>query len=379
MIPAHASIGREGVLTSTCIVSRESSAASSDGRLVKPYQMLKPLIVLLAAAAVLVLAPAGRVGAIEKGTQEKAQKEDLKPGEYVWEPEKSPKGSVDIIVSLGKQRLFVYRDGVLIGRSTISSGSKGRETPTGIYMILEKNLTHHSNKYHEASMPFMERLTWGGLAIHAGNTPGHPESHGCMHVPEDFARKLYGITEEGDTVLVANDESRPDTTTDPNQLFSEPADASGAPMATPAPTASPGGSPAPDASPAPGKAPDFVWKPEEVPSGPVAIVFTSTDKHVYVYRKGVEIGRADLGGPDAGHPFGNHVYVALAAPAAGGPLPWELLGSGDGSPAPDLPDLAKSLVTPPGFRQKMQTLIKPGTTLVLTDHAANPTRPSNPD
>ena len=310
-------------------------------------------------AAFLLVGGADRLQAIEKGTQEKAQKENLKPGEYVWEPETASKGSVDVVVSLAAQQLFVYRDGVQIGRSTISTGSKGRETPKGIYMILEKNLTHHSNKYHEASMPFMERLTWGGLAIHAGNTPGHPESHGCIHVPEDFAKKLYGLTEEGDSVLVADDETKPVTTSDPNLLFA--------------------GSGTPDAAPAPGGTPAFTWKPEEVPTGPVLVVLSSADKHVYVYRKGVEIGRADLGGTDAGHPLGEHVYAALAETLPDGMHPWSLLGSGDGAAAPDFQSVVKGMEVPGDFLQKVRGLIAPGTTLVLTDQAASPTKPSGPD
>lgn len=327
---------------------------------------MKNSLILPAAAAIalLVFAPAARVGAIQKGKAQPTHKTDLKPGEYVWDAKTAPeKGAVDIVISLAAQKLAAYVDGVLVGRSTISSGSKGRETPPGIYMILEKNLTHHSNKYHEASMPFMERLTWSGLAIHAGNTPGHPESHGCVHVPEDFAKKLYALTEEGNTVLIANDPAEPGPTTDPNLLF--PADAPGS---------SPSPSPAPDAAPA-----AFFWKPEEVPSGPVAIVFTSADKHVYVYRKGVEIGHAEIGETEGARPYGNYVYVALAGAGADGARPWTFLGAGDGSPALDMADFAKNLRIPPEFRQKLQSLIKPGATLVITDRPAHPSKPTDPD
>ncbi len=305
------------------------------------------------AVVFLALVPAGRVGAIQKGTQEKPDAANLKPGQYTWEAPKESKGAVDIVIHLGAQTLSVYQDGLPIGRSTISSGSKGRETPAGIYMILEKNLTHHSNKYHEASMPFMERLTWSGLAIHAGNTPGHPESHGCVHVPEDFARKLYEVTQEGDTVLIANADNPPEKTADPNLLFSD-ADA-------------------PNGSPAPGE----LWKPEEVASGPVSIVFTSADKHVYVYRKGVEIGHAEIGG--AGKPFGDHVFVALAETLPDGSHQWNRLGAGDDSPAVDLRDLAASAAIPLEFRKRLQSVIVPGTTLVLTDRPANPSKPTHPD
>ena len=360
---------------------------------------MKSPIVPLAAAALLALASAGPATAIEKGTREKAQASNLKPGQFVWEPQASPEGPIDIVISLARQRLYVYRNGVPIGRSTISSGSKGRGTPPGVYMILEKNLTHHSNKYHEASMPYMERLTWGGLAIHAGNLPGYPESHGCVHVPLDFAKELYGVSEIGDAVLIANGETKPAATADPNLLFSEPSAAAptpapDAPLPTdgsPAPTAaapdassampsaSPSAMPSASPEPSPAAAPAFTWQPDASPHGPVSIVFTSADKHIYVFRKGVEIGRADIGGPDAGHPYGNYVYVSLSQAFPDGTRQWKLLGTGDGSPPPDLQTLAKTLTVTPEFRQKMQGIIVPGTTLVITDQRANPTKPSNPD
>jgi hypothetical protein len=367
------------------------------------------------AAALLLLGPANQAGAIEKGTEEKPQHGPLKNGQFVWDPKAAPEGTVDIVINLAGQKLYVYRNGVLIGRSTISSGSKGRETPKGIYMILEKNLTHHSNKYHEASMPFMERLTWGGLAIHAGNLPGHPESHGCVHVPLDFAKKLYEATAEGDPVLIADANGKPTTTTDPNVLLASPPPAPPEPSPTPEPSAAPSMAATPDASPeattpsaaatapaatptpastpaatptptpaaspspAPGGPSAIVWKPGEVPKGPVSIIFSSADRRVYVYRKGVQIGRADLTGPDAGHAYGNHVYVALAQTLPDGLHQWNLLGSGAGSGPPHLKDAANGMAVPPEFQEHLRSIVAPGTTLIVTDQPASPGKPSHPD
>ena len=129
---------------------------------------------------------------------------ELKPNEYTWEPDKSPTGPVGIIVDLTHQTVSVYRDGKLIGRATVSTGVPSHPTGAGTYTILTKNLTYHSEAYHEASMPFMERLTWDGMTIHGGNNPGKPSSHGCIHVPLDFAEKLYAITEKGGTVLISD-------------------------------------------------------------------------------------------------------------------------------------------------------------------------------
>jgi len=153
--------------------------------------------------AILLLLFAGPVFGIENGTQKPAGAK-LRAGQYTWNPEVSLTGVVGIIVDLRRQVLYVYRGGILIARSTVSTGRSGHLTPAGVYTILTKNVTYHSAMYHEASMPFMERLTWDGMAIHAGNNPGFPASHGCIRVPLDFAEKLYRITQPGDTVLICD-------------------------------------------------------------------------------------------------------------------------------------------------------------------------------
>src|ERR1700681_3503702 len=145
---------------------------------------------------------------------------ELKPGDYVWHPEISPAGPVVVIVSLPEQRMYVYRNGVRIGRSTISTGAKGHTTPTGMFTILQKKVTHESSIYKGAQMPHMQRLTWTGIAMHAGNLPGYPASHGCVRLPIDFAEKLYSVTTLGTTVIIADNQSAPSRSTQPGLLFS---------------------------------------------------------------------------------------------------------------------------------------------------------------
>ena len=132
---------------------------------------------------------------------------DLQPGEYVWTPELAPAGPLVIVVSLPEQRAHVYRNGIRIGVSTISSGKPGHETPTGVFPILQKRAEHYSNLYDNAPMPYMQRLTWDGIALHAGRIPGKPASHGCIRLPKAFAKALFSVTERGVTVVVADEES----------------------------------------------------------------------------------------------------------------------------------------------------------------------------
>jgi lipoprotein-anchoring transpeptidase ErfK/SrfK len=111
-----------------------------------------------------------------------------------------------IVVSIPTQRLFVFRDGEPWASSPVSTGKRGKETPAGTFPILQKKVEHRSNLYDDAPMPYMQRLTWGGVALHAGRVPGYPASHGCIRLPRAFAEKLYGVTGFRSTVVVVTDE-----------------------------------------------------------------------------------------------------------------------------------------------------------------------------
>jgi hypothetical protein len=120
-----------------------------------------------------------------------------------------PPGPVQIVVSIAEQRIAVYANGVEFTRSQVSTGKKGHSTPTGVFSVLEKQRHHRSNIYSNAPMPYMQRLTWSGIALHAGELPGYPASHGCIRLPEDFAKLLWGATRTGARVIVAPNEIAP--------------------------------------------------------------------------------------------------------------------------------------------------------------------------
>ena len=150
--------------------------------------------------------------------------EKLKPGEYVWEPELSPEGPVVVLVSLTEQMAHVYRNGLEIGVTTVSTGRKGHRTPTGVFVILQKDKHHHSSIYHNASMPNTQRLTWGGICLHAGGLPGYPSSHGCVHLPLEFSAELFEITHLGTTVIIADESTAPADVVHPGIILSGDAD-----------------------------------------------------------------------------------------------------------------------------------------------------------
>jgi hypothetical protein len=165
---------------------------------------VKPLIELGFLACVASSAAAQPVTDQKPSIIERAAQ--LSPGQFVWEPDAASTGPLFLVINLSTQRALLYRDGVPIAASTISTGSKGRETPRGEFTILQKKLVHRSRTYDDAPMPYMQRLTWMGVAMHAGNLPGYPASHGCIRLPKEFAKLLYGVTELGTPVKITDAE-----------------------------------------------------------------------------------------------------------------------------------------------------------------------------
>jgi lipoprotein-anchoring transpeptidase ErfK/SrfK len=118
---------------------------------------------------------------------------------------RAARGPLVINVSLSRQRLTVYDANGPIAESPVSSGRVGYATPTGVFTVLEKRRRHFSNLYAGAPMPNMQRLTWSGVALHAGALPGYPASHGCIRLPHGFSQKLFGMTKSGTRVIVSRD------------------------------------------------------------------------------------------------------------------------------------------------------------------------------
>jgi hypothetical protein len=133
----------------------------------------------------------------------------LKPGGYIWEPSLAPDGRMSIVVNLYAQRASVYRDGVRIAATTISSGKRHYRTPTGVFRIQAKYRMHRSKKYKNAPMPFTLRFARSGEALHAGGVPGYPSSHGCVHLPRSFAKVLFDEAPLGTTVVVMSGKPAP--------------------------------------------------------------------------------------------------------------------------------------------------------------------------
>ena len=129
------------------------------------------------------------------------------------------------IVSLQSQRITVYDANGWILRAPVSSGQKGRETPAGVFSVIQKEADHYSNIYDDAFMPHMQRITWSGIALHGGQLPGYAASHGCVRLPFDFAARLFDVTRLGLRVIVAPTDVAPVEIVHPTLLLSKPGNA----------------------------------------------------------------------------------------------------------------------------------------------------------
>ncbi len=142
-------------------------------------------------------------GALEnrhRGASEKKQKQ---------EEAAPPSGPMFLVVSIGRQHVSVYSNDGLYARAPISTGMPGHPTPMGIFNILGKERLHHSNIYSGAPMPFMQRITWSGVAMHEGALPGYPASHGCIRLPHEFAKRMFGVTQGNERVIITRQDIAP--------------------------------------------------------------------------------------------------------------------------------------------------------------------------
>jgi L,D-transpeptidase catalytic domain len=289
-----------------------------------------------------------------KGVQVSPETVTLKPGEYVWEPERAPEGPLLIVASITDQVAYVYRNGIRIARSSVSTGRPGHRTPTGVFTILEKEVHHTSSIYKGAEMPYMERVTWGGIALHAGNLPGYPDSHGCVRLPLEFSKLLFGITMKGATVIIADEHSAPAETVHPGLFFTQSGEES-EPMA----------------------AGQFEWSPDKSPSGPVSLIVSSADKTAYVYRNGVQIGRAGISNPQLVLPLNDRVFSALSGLDSDGHLRWvEVTSAGKEGSSQSLFLAAQKSGVQSEFLEKAKGVITPGATIIFTDKPVDPSTQS---
>jgi hypothetical protein len=279
----------------------------------------------------------------------------LKPGQFVWHPERAPDGQVSIIVSLPDQLVHVYRNGVRIGVATCSTGKPGHLTPSGVFMILQKDKDHHSSKYDDAPMPNMNRITWSGVALHAGNLPGYPASHGCIRLPMKFSELLFGVTHVGTPVIVAGAAGTPYDVAHPGLVLTSDAAAE---MQAAHETV---------------KAKSNPWAPDvDNFADPLAVVVSGADRTATLLQDGQIVAQGKVSVRDPDLPLGSNVFILTGTSATG--MTWQGVSHGTSADqivaAAETPVLQRITVEK-SVIDAMRVRLHPGTLFVTTDLPAH--------
>jgi hypothetical protein len=267
-----------------------------------------------------------------------------------------PRGQLQIFISINQEKLHLYSDGTQVAEVPVATGLPGHPTPMGVFSIIEKDRYHHSNIYSGAPMPYMQRITWSGVAMHEGVGLGHPASHGCIRLPREFAARLWVLTKMGERVIIARNELKPVPFADPHLfIHKEPATAAAAdpvktaqtvddskktdavdmPAMSPAASQPAKADPAPTAEPAKSEvtkeavAPAAIAMPDElvpVPlpkparlaemaaaaHGPIAVFVSRKEKKIFVRQHFAPLFTAPITIAHPEQPIGTHVFTAMA-------------------------------------------------------------------
>jgi lipoprotein-anchoring transpeptidase ErfK/SrfK len=229
-----------------------------------------------------------------------------------------PEGPLLLVVSLDKQRLSVYSNGNLVETTTVSTGAAGDPTPSGVFAVIEKQEKHFSNIFGGAPMPFMQRLTMSGVALHSGHVTGRPASHGCIRLPHDYARHLFQATRLGVRVIVSADDPAPVDVREVRLLDPALVAAAGTSsgilhVSTTSTTPLPSASTAVDRSIDPrtgkSKGPLSLLRDEMLKSAPVSLLVSRAEGRVYVRHMFEPQIDAEIAIGDPRQPIGTHVYT----------------------------------------------------------------------
>lgn len=287
----------------------------------------------------------------------------LRPGEYVWKPELSPEGPVVVVVSLPEQLTHVYRNGIAIGVTSCSTGKTGKRTPTGVFTILQKREKHFSSTYNNAPMPNMQRLTWKGIALHAGDLPGYPASMGCIRLPKEFSKLLFSVTHLGTPVIIADQKTKHSNLVNPGLILPEETTRIAEEKV----------------DSLKGK------KPPESEPNTSSILVSGKDRKVYVMTEGKIVFESAIEIKEESRPLGNHLYSLLGPNSDGKSFRWVAFGFGGSPDQGKTVDrwndetLGRIRVTDKEAALRVAGNLRKGTTMVITDFAAGPDTRTDPD
>src|SRR4029079_7171582 len=312
------------------------------------------------------------------------------------------KGPLLVIISIADQRISLYDKGALIAHSSVSTGVKGHPTPLGVFSVISKRKFHRSNIYSNAPMPFMQRITWSGIALHAGDLPGYPASHGCIRLKHDFAVQLFHLTKRGTRVIIAQDDIRPSEISNPQLFVPQPKLALASPPAVPA-GQSPSGTVTADATEvslsANAKQQEGAKVPDPAPGaaapqkGAAITVFVSRKLGKLFVRQGfAPLFDVPVKIQDPAEPMGTHVFTAMDFQNYGAAIRWTVVTVPERSsaaqkaaakphkgrvketiktvsPTPNSANAAlKRIEIPQDAAERIAQLLTPGSSLIISDY-----------
>jgi lipoprotein-anchoring transpeptidase ErfK/SrfK len=311
------------------------------------------------------------------------------------------KGPLRIIISLDKQQLTLYAGDEVIAHSRVSSGQRGHSTPTGVFSIIQKDRWHRSNIYDDAPMYFMQRLTWSGVALHQGIVPNYPASHGCIRMPEAFARQLWTTTKLGARVIVSHGNIAPVAIAHAKLFVPKAAVASKPPLDSlkaaeqawklaqldkrnPVTWVSVTDVPTPSL-PTLDEQPESNLRP--LKSGPISVFISRKEGKLFV-RKGFEpVFDVPVTFERPDQPLGTHVFTALAFNNDNSTLRWNVMSMPGGGSAPvkkaekgkkvevavptmptsNATDALNRVTIPQDAIDRISRLMSPGASLIISD------------
>jgi hypothetical protein len=315
-------------------------------------------------------------------------------------PSRMPDGPINIIISIGSQRLWVYDRRGLLETSIVSTGVAGFPTPTGVFAILDKEVTHYSNIYGGASMPYMQRLTMSGVALHSGMTTGRPASHGCIRLPHAFAIKLFRLTSLGARVIIAPNEPAPIDIEHASLFARRPASPVAAEDVDTSRAAVVAAATGFDVQKATGDArvgKITAWRAGVLQAMPISVFVSKAQGKVFVRHGFRTLFEAPATIRNAEQPLGTHVFTAGELKDDGTAMRWWVVSVPDSGQAPVasrkvsrasrnesepmLPfaggppstpaEALDRIELPQQARERISQLISPGATLIVSDHGHN--------
>jgi hypothetical protein len=318
----------------------------------------------------------------------------------------APKGPLQIIISIADQRISLYDNAALIARSSVSTGVEGHPTPLGVFSVISKQRWHRSNIYSAAPMPYMQRVTWSGIALHAGVLPGYPASHGCIRLTNAFAIQLWHLTKRGTRVIIAHDDVRPVEIANPHLFESKPKVASGSSNPQAASVAGNGiitaaKTYAPSMSNVATQEAANLQVPDSAPAGvapqkivPISVFVSRKLSKLFVRKGFTPLFDISVTIKNPAEPLGTHVFTAMEFPNESKAIRWTVVSMPEELPrtsadsikgrktpakrtvetAPPMPSTVEAnaaldrIEIPQDVVERISELLTPGSSLVISDY-----------